>query len=88
MLFQRDKDLGWIIVFSAFLGFLLLSIVAAVVQISPKGQPYPVTLANSNFEKHFFRNVCQFMKYTALGAMALGIYGIIAWPPGPGSPRF
>lgn len=88
MLFQRDKDLGWIIVFSAFLVFLLLSIVTAVLQIPPKGLPYPVTLANSNFEKQFFRNVCQLIRYAALAAMAVGAYGIITWPPGPGSPRF
>ncbi len=88
LLFQRDKDLGWAIVFCAFLVLLLSSIASSILRTPPKNLPYPVILANSNFEREFMGNVCRLIRYISLGAMAMGVYGIIAWPSGPGSPRF
>lgn len=88
MLFQRDKDLGWAIVFAAFLILLLSSIASSILRAPPKDLPYPVVLANTNFEREFAGNVCQLIRYVSLGGMAVGVYGIIVWPSGPGSPRF
>ncbi|HHT84154.1 MAG: hypothetical protein ACOX34_04215 [Bacillota bacterium] len=88
MQFQRDKDLGWAIVFSGFLILVISSLVCAILQGPRKDVPHPVVLANSTFERQFIVHTLQLVKYLSLGAMGVGAYGIIAWPSGPGTPRW
>ncbi|HHX10511.1 MAG TPA: hypothetical protein GX729_03980 [Firmicutes bacterium] len=88
MQFQRDKDLGWAIAFSSFLILVISSLVCAILQVPKGDMPYPVVLANSTFERQFVIHTLQLVKYISLAAMAIGAYGIITWPSGPGTSRW
>jgi len=77
---RPDRELGWIILSSSFLVFLLASVVVASCPPYPAGLPLPVTLARPYVGRAVFRAMFIFARYASLTAMAVGLYGIIAWP--------
>ena len=83
MLHQRDKNLGWAIVFSAFLVLLISSIACAIFEAPRRNLPRPITLAETSFNKHFVQNIFTLIRYISIAAMGFGAYGVITWPSGP-----
>lgn len=83
MHFERNKDLAWVITFTAFLVFLLSAIASSAFQSVPSSLPDPVVLANAHLNRAFLAALSSFLKYTSLAVIAYGIVAIITWPPGP-----
>jgi hypothetical protein len=83
MQFERNKDLAWVITFTAFLVFLLSAIACSAFSGLPSKQPQAVALANANLNRAFLAALSAFLKYTSLAVVLYGIVAIIIWPPGP-----
>ncbi len=77
---RPDRELGWIILSSSFLVFLLVSVVIACYPPYPGDLPLPVTLARPYVGRAVFRAILTFTRYTSLAGMGVGLYGVIAWP--------
>ncbi|MGI6663511.1 MAG: hypothetical protein ACOX4B_08720 [Bacillota bacterium] len=85
MHFERNKDLAWVITFTAFLVFLLSAIACSAFQGLPSSRPQAVALANAHLNRAFLAALSSFLKYTSLAVIVYGIVAIITWPPGPTS---
>jgi hypothetical protein len=83
MHFERNKDLAWVITFTAFLVFLLSAIASSALRSEPDNVPVPVALANAQLNRAFLGAFSTLVKYIALLAIAYGVVAIITWPPGP-----
>lgn len=84
MLYQRDKDFGWLITFASFLIFLLAAIISSAYDASPTGVPEAVALANAHLGRAFVAVTASFIRYVALVGVVYGVIGIVTWPPGNG----
>jgi hypothetical protein len=85
MQFERNKDLAWVITFTAFLVFLLSAIACSALHSLPSKQPQAITMANAHLSRAFLAALSSFLKYTSLAVVLYGIVAIVTWPPGPSS---
>lgn len=84
MLYQRDKDLGWVIAFTSLLIFLLAAVTCAALDATPPGVPQAVVLANASLSRAFLAATASFVRWVAVAGLVYGAFGIITWPPGTG----
>lgn len=82
MIYQKDKDLGWVIAFTSFLVFLLAAIIRAAMDAAPTGVPQAIFLANAHLSRAFIATTASFVRWVAVAGLVYGAYGIVRWPPG------
>ncbi len=82
MRYERDKDLAWVITFTSFLVFLLSAIACSFFDTVPQKVPAPVALAKASLNTAFLDVLAGFTRIVSIGAIVVGIYGIIFWPHG------
>ncbi|MGI6642752.1 MAG: hypothetical protein ACOX3V_01830 [Bacillota bacterium] len=77
---QLDKDLAWVITFTSFLVFLLSAIACSFLDAVPQRVPTPVALAKASLNIAFLDVLAGFVRLLSIGAIIVGVYGIIFWP--------